>query len=564
MGHNWLGILYNKNTAGYTSNSTPSAATSTGGTGGCARCHFTGGWKQTLGKLDINVDTSKSVGDVGYLKGTGNATFTSLTWTDAATALTSAGASNATKKQANSIDCLLCHASNYKPGNIALSSSNYAEYGTGTDTKTIFNAGKRKPVYIGGAFGVTGTEATIATNMFGGVTQAIYEYNGTSWGASFVATTGIYLLPDYSTPALSSISTTPTNEACLRCHDFAGGGDRNKRGMWFRNDKDSNGIQKYDVHAAMSCLDCHKTEKGLDVGTKSSHKISLGMGDLWARDVKIGQANYQDRGKHSSECSNSDCHGNRPHSNKLLNDHYANVGTTSIGDGIPSGKVDCRTCHIPYQYGQKSKDFQNLKAFDTSTGLFDSKVVNRTATSANNKDYTIVGSLERPKYQWFNGLHSGHGAAAVAAPFTDTNAKITPFTVYSIRNITDASGKKIPLKFGVLAQTGNILMAASNKPGNADGTAFVPDQNSVESNMLYTAYDKSVLGATYEIDNDYLRGISSATFNENNFIIGHRVQPKSRALNCIDCHTSKTFFTDLGYSSNAGGEAEILSTVYGQ
>ncbi|MDE3059301.1 MAG: hypothetical protein KGJ59_15235 [Bacteroidota bacterium] len=145
----------------------------------------------------------------------------------------------------------------------------------------------------------------------------VKDSSGTHWGE------------DMSLTAALSITKTPTNEACLRCHEHALSDDY-KRGTPFN--------AQNDVHAkaSITCTTCHVTEH---------HKIAKGQyeSDMIANDLP------------DVPVTCTKCHGDTPHSGKnsdVLNEH--------------TNKLACQTCHITeasgivYEnWGQPVKDDVN-------------------------------------------------------------------------------------------------------------------------------------------------------------------------------------------------------------
>ncbi len=135
------------------------------------------------------------------------------------------------------------------------------------------------------------------------------DYNWQTRATLVHDSTGVHWGEDMSMKAALSITKTPTNAACLRCHEHAFSDDY-KRGTPYTADN--------DVHAkaGLSCITCHVTEH---------HFIAKGQyeSDMVANDLP----------QVAVTCSN--CHGENPHRGKyaaVLNDHVE--------------KLACQTCHI--------------------------------------------------------------------------------------------------------------------------------------------------------------------------------------------------------------------------
>ncbi len=157
---------------------------------------------------------------------------------------------------------------------------------------------------------------------------------------------------DRSLKAALSV-TTPTAEACLRCHQHNFGGDiyLDPAGPRFQQSQQNLGHQRprirhpgskrgtpyspsLDVHAAagLSCLECHQTEGHLIA--KGTHTTTMMANDL-----------------PNAEVSCLDCHDNPPHESEDLNRHLE--------------KLACQTCHIP------SLQEDNVTRRDFSTTVFE-------------------------------------------------------------------------------------------------------------------------------------------------------------------------------------------------
>ncbi len=158
---------------------------------------------------------------------------------------------------------------------------------------------------------------------------------------------------DRSLQAAMSV-TTPTAEACLRCHQHNFGGDIyvDEAGPQYMQSMTNPGRERprvahpgskrgtpysptWDVHAAagLSCLDCHATEGHLMA--KGTHTTTMMANDL---------ANV--------EVSCLDCHDDPPHdqtteAGKSLNEHLE--------------RIACQTCHIPslHEDNVTRRDFGN-------------------------------------------------------------------------------------------------------------------------------------------------------------------------------------------------------------
>lgn len=543
MENNWLGILTNRTTP------------ERNGTAGCAFCHISGAWKAKLIEDDIIPNYSNP--GVTAWTGTGQSSFAQLGLINSQ--LFYAGGTpskiyNDSRRKANSIDCMMCHSSFYKlPG---FTSDQYKNVNEASqyDKKTLFNAATRKADWM--------TDDD----------KALYWSDIKSWKADVNDYVYAFLRPilqdDDTRPtgvtveselAFASIYKTPPNEACLRCHGSIGEGC-DKRGMFVKSQIGPEGYQIYDVHADISCMDCHKTESDLakssyngpgkitsTVNPPNSHKFAVGMSpDIWARDIRVSDSpgkDYKNRNNHPTECNNSECHGNRPHKEKIINDHY-DAPNSPIGDGKPSGKIDCRTCHIPYQQGEKLKDFTRTTGVNPATGLYE--IYTEKRINGNIIDGITSQLFERPALKWFNGLSN----STKTGPSNNTNmnsegAKITPFSVEKTIQIVDNQNNPIPLNLNVIYEEGNPFKAASVAGG-------VRTEIQVEANMHYTPYSGS-------------QGTLKTVVKYTYYLMGHGVKTdrmKVYKQRCAVCHNqnpdSAINFQELGYTPS---EAEYLKEV---
>ncbi len=162
---------------------------------------------------------------------------------------------------------------------------------------------------------------------------------------------------DRSLKAALSV-TTPSAEACLRCHQHNFGGDIyvDPAGSEYSQSLQNLGKQRpriqhpgskrgtpysptWDVHAAagMSCLECHQTQGHLMA--KGTHTTTMMANDL-----------------PQVEVSCLDCHDDPPHESEDINDHLE--------------KLACQTCHIPSLHPDNvtRRDFGNTE-FEKDPGI---------------------------------------------------------------------------------------------------------------------------------------------------------------------------------------------------
>jgi len=174
---------------------------------------------------------------------------------------------------------------------------------------------------------------------------------------------------------------SPKKENCGACHYVGGGGNNVKHGDLEK--ALNNCTVDIDVHMAsngnnMTCIECHKT---------NNHNIPGNLPMISASP--------------SNSFSCSECHTDRPHSSKLLNDHY--------------NQVACQTCHIPkYAKVSHTKIYWDW----STTGTMDSvgkylateRIISEdTLEKYDSKHGTgIYVKNAIPEYAWFNGYTDHH------------------------------------------------------------------------------------------------------------------------------------------------------------
>jgi hypothetical protein len=285
---------------------------------------------------------------------------------------------------------------------------------------------------------------------------------------------------------------TPGREECLRCHIGAGGGPNNKRGDLEPAHIDPPSAD-FDVHmasqakggAGLVCIDCHVTQ---------DHKIG-GRG----ADLRI------DEGGPMKRCA--DCHGGAPHTDGDLNRH--------------TQRVACESCHIPAFARIQSTDmFRDFRAseVDHLKNLYEpalTRQANVTPVYAFWNGSTIF-------YNYGSPANNGTVLASPKGGVTDAIAKLFPFKLHHAMQAHDpATGQLIPLKMGILFQTGDTDRAI--RQGAADAGL-----------SLSQGYD----------------------FVETSRYMGifHEVAPADQALSCSACHDAnppRVDFTALGYTPNS-------------
>ena len=305
--------------------------------------------------------------------------------------------------------------------------------------------------------------------------------------------------------AITNIQRVPTKGSCVNCHSYAGGGCNNKRGdieEAHRNPPSKN----FDVHmastdiggAGLNCTDCHITK---------SHRIAGRGTDLRPTDLDV-----------PVRCTN--CHSNSPHDDNTLNRH--------------TERVDCTVCHIPAFAKIAStdmfRDFSQAAEVDESKRLYEPHI---------DRQANVI-----PEYRFFNGFSTfyqfgtkaqldDNGRVLMSGPvgdIHDPSAKIYPFKHHMAMLPHDPStGYILPMKMGILFQTGNIdeaIKQGATSVGWAlpKGYDFIPAER-------------------------YMG-------------IFHEVSPKEDALQCNDCHNggNRMNFSALGYTPKQQRNGRPLCT----
>ena len=292
--------------------------------------------------------------------------------------------------------------------------------------------------------------------------------------------------------AITNIQRTPDKGTCVNCHAYAGGGCNNKRGdiedahrdppAWF----DVHMASRQNGGAGLHCISCHKTE---------NHRIAGRGVDMQATDLDV-----------PVRCTN--CHDTQPHDSNKLNRHTA--------------RVDCSVCHIPAYARITStdmfRDFSQPADVLESTQLYEPHI-DRAAN--------VI-----PEYHFFNGLSrfytfgtpalpGKNGRVVMAEPLgdvTDNNAKLFAFKRHQALQPRDLDTQYlIPLKMGILFQTGNI--------------------------------DAAIKQGASEVGWSLANGYDFAP-TERYMGIYHEVAPAEDALECEACHSDsgRIDFAGLGYT----------------
>ena len=321
--------------------------------------------------------------------------------------------------------------------------------------------------------------------------------------------TGAHWGEDMSMKAALSITKTPTNQACLRCHEHAFSDDY-KRGTPY--------TPQNDVHAAagISCVTCHITEH---------HKIAKGQyeSDMAANDLPDVAVT----------CSN--CHGDAPHRGRnaeALNEH--------------TRKLACQTCHITQvsgiayeNWGKPQKDdihgmYSALSKFDKIPSIHGIYVPTDT----------IVKS--HPSYIWRIANKTGNKDAQSWMAFETSNIKTDGAKIFPARGLTQV-----------------MLFDKKLKMWQAPGMAFLKNNPEMANFPLLLAPNREVYNKTGSVKAAIDAGMKpfeamglkwsgewmAMQVPGTSYIsVNHGI--KKAGLSCNSCHTKNGVmdFKALGYT----------------
>ncbi len=322
----------------------------------------------------------------------------------------------------------------------------------------------------------------------------------------------------------------PQRTNCGTCHFFGGGGNNVKHGDLEKALFDP--ARDVDVHMAsdgedMQCVDCH---------TASKHQM---LGKMYS----VSSMN-----RNRVECES--CHSALPHSDDVLNKHTL--------------KVACQTCHIPtYAKANPTKTYWD---WSTAGKLKDGKPYEEKDSTGDDVYMSIKGSFTwgkdlKPEYVWFNGTASHYLIGDTFDPsrplkinelygaYDDPDAKIIPVKIMRSKQIYDTQNQ-------YLIQPKTVSTAA----GDGGYWKEFNWQRASEEGMKRVDLPFS--------------GKYGFTETEMYWPINHMVSPKTKTVECSECHTRKDSrlaglndFYMPGRNYSAGlerfGAAMILMTLGG-
>jgi len=284
----------------------------------------------------------------------------------------------------------------------------------------------------------------------------------------------------------------PKRVMCLRCHAGSGGGQNYKRGDLEYKLADCE--RDFDVHMGtngknMDCVTCHRGE---------AHRVRGRGMDLSGSDT-IGRMG----------CENGQCHTAAPHAEKVLNRH--------------AQRVNCTVCHIPTFAREDATDMYR----DWSTSVYNKEADKYMA------DIKLEQNV-KPVYVWFNGStkeqlmkapveYLPDGTIGMMVPLgsrSDPQSKIFAMKLHRAKlPVLDGSNFLIPIVVEEFFKNGEIDRAVRQA---AEETYGVKD-------------------AHYQ-------------WKETTRYMGifHEVQPASKALSCLECHSPKgrLDWKALGYAGD--------------
>lgn len=286
----------------------------------------------------------------------------------------------------------------------------------------------------------------------------------------------------------------PTRTNCGTCHFFGGGGNNVKHG---------------DLEMAMfepsRELDVHMDVQGVDMQCVACHTAE--QHQMLGKSYSVSSMN-----RNRSTCES--CHGDLPHTDKILNNHTL--------------KVACQTCHIPIY----AKENPTKLEWDWSTAgrLVDGKPIKEHDDSLGVETYmSTKGSFKwgkniEPEYAWFNGTASHYLLGDKFDPtdtlqintlhgeYSDPDAKIIPVKIHRAKQIYDA-------KHNYLIQPKTVSL----HPGDSAYWGEFDWERACAAGM-------KEIGLPFSGEYDFAP-------TEMYWPVNHMVAPASQSVKCIECHT---------------------------
>jgi len=305
----------------------------------------------------------------------------------------------------------------------------------------------------------------------------------------------------------------PTRDNCINCHAYGGGGNNVKPGDM------SNSMRNPGKD-----LDVHMDAKGLNFTCQQCHRT--GKHDIPGQSLLVSATP-------STVLDCTDCHGESPH----------RYFPTASKYNAHSKRIACQTCHISHfaKADGTKMSWDWSKAETDKAKAKEKKVIKEHG----HKVYIYKKGLFTyednvvPTYAWFNGSASAYMIGDKIDPTKmtilnepqgdkdDPTAKIRPFKVHTGKQIYDA-------KF-------NYLITPKVWGPKGDPDAF---WQQFDWNKAATAGMK-VSGLEYSGTFDFAPTASYWPIN-------HQVEPKEKALKCLDCHKDgkRMNWKALGYAGD--------------
>jgi octaheme c-type cytochrome (tetrathionate reductase family) len=305
----------------------------------------------------------------------------------------------------------------------------------------------------------------------------------------------------------------PTRDNCITCHAFGGGGNNVKPGDM------SNAMRKPGKD-----LDVHMDAKGLNFSCQQCHKTD--MHNFPGQSLLVSPGTTE-----TVACT--DCHGDSPH----------RYFPTAAKYNKHAEKIACQTCHIAHfaKADGTKMSWDWSKAATSKAEAKEKKIVKEHG----HKTYIFKKGLFTyednvvPTYAWYNGTAGAYMIGDKIDPSKvtvlnqpqgskdDESAKIMPFKVHTGKQIYDT-------KF-------NYLITPKVWGPKGDPDAF------------WVQFDwKKAAAAGMKISGLEFSGEYGFAPTASYWPINHQVDPKSKALKCLDCHKEgkRMDWKALGYAGD--------------
>lgn len=324
-----------------------------------------------------------------------------------------------------------------------------------------------------------------------------------------------YYPPDYN--LIAQNVGKPKLENCGSCHFSGGGGNNIKHGDL---SKELSITKDIDVHMAldglnMNCIDCHKTEH---------HEMAGKLYSVSSYDVN------------RLDCS--DCHSDKPHANKTINDHV--------------DRIACQTCHIPtYAKGTPTKiywDWSKAGKFnDDGSQIVRKDSLGRVVYDTKKGEF-VWDEDAQPEYVWFNG----NARHYLLGDKVDSNNVVQINSL--LGSYEDKNSKIIPVKI----HTGRQIYDPINQ------TLIIPHLFGDDSTSYWKNFDWDKAAATgMESVNLSYSGQYTFVESEMYWPLNHMVAPAENSLDCQNCHSQNGRLENLSGFYLTGRDSSRFFDVLG-